>query len=336
MKILCSLSGIEFTCEHFPAYLSSREISHPIFHLPQKKLISYLGKWSKGELTTTDSYLLFLAILNSSELVSFRVPAARSPETDSIIAQNMEHLAKTVSKLNAVTNPHVVFPQYVISPETKFLSNVKHWIENWNDAYQDFTEGYARAYDAKKLIAREAALERLIKNPHVPISSYARQISDWAAVAGDFPDYYTISPFTNQKVTMADYWKEIIHKCTKEESIFAVPQVDLQDLLEHCENNISIGTIYSNALFSVLRKALDKQKNFLGLGDMDLSKGKYQFLSTDDSTESANLKAMIDSAPAEEPKLEQYPNKVAYLKAKLRYQMARKYSANQTQEESND
>ena len=340
MKILCAISGIEFTCEHFPATLHSREVSHPVFSLPQRKLLSYLGKWSSGELTPTDSYLLFLAILNSSGLVDFRVPVSQNKDTASIVAQNMEHLAKTVSKLNAVTNPHVVFPRYVVSPDTKFLENVKHWISNWNQAYQDFTEGYARSYDARKLINREAALERMIKNPHLPVSTYASKIADWASVAGQFPEYLTISPFTGLKISMSEYWQEIIIKCSREESIFAVPQVDIQDLLEHCEQNISIGTIYSNALFSVLRKALEKQRNFLGLGDMDLSRGKYQILSTDDTTETANLKAMIDSAPEHEPKLEQYPNKIAYLKAKLRFQMAKKYGPapepEQTEGETNN
>jgi hypothetical protein len=327
MKILCAISGVEFTCEHFPGYLSSREVSHPIFSLPQKKLLSYLGKWASGELTPTDSYLLFLAILNSSTLIEFRVPVARNEETDSIIYQNMEQLAKTISKLNVVTSPAAVFPRYAVGPDTKYLTNVKHWIENWEEAFLDFQSGYARDYDARKLITRETALERLIKNPHLPVSSYAAKIADWASVAGNFPDYLTISPFSGLKIKMSDYWKEIIVKCSKEESIFSVPQIDIQDLLEHCENNISIGTIFSNALFSVLRKALEKQKNFLGLGDMDLSRGKYQILSDDDTTETANLKAMIDSAPDHEPRIEEYPNKLAYLKAKLRYQVARKYGA---------
>ena len=325
MKILCAISGIEFTVEHFPAYLTSREVSHPIFALPQKKLLSYLGKWSSQELTSTDSYLLFLSLLNSSELVDFRVPVSRTLETDSIVAQNMEALAKVVSRLNAVTNPSVVFPRYAVSPETKTLGNIKHWIENWNDSWQDFQEGYAREYDSRKLIVREAALERLIKNPHLPLSSYASKIAEWASVAGAFPEYLTISPFTGLKVSMADYWKEIISRCSREDSIFSVPQVDIQDLLDHCESNISIGTIYSNALFKVLRHAIEKQKNFLGLGDMDLGKIRYQILKADDTTESANIKAMIDSAPEHEPRIESYPNKIAYLKAKLRFQMAKKY-----------
>lgn len=327
MKILCSYSSVEFTVEHFPASLTHREVNHPIFSIPQKKLLPYISKWAAGELTPTDNYLLFLALLNSSDLIEFRVPAVRANDTDSIIAQNMEHLAKVVSRINAVTNPAVVFPRYVISPETKSLHNVKHWIQNWNDCYQDFLDGYKRQESSRDLIVREAALERMIKNPHLPLSAYASKIAEWAAVAGQFPTYLTISPFNNQKVSMSDYWKEIIQKISREESIFSVPQVDIEDLLEHCEQNISIGTIYSNALFKALRHAIDRQKNFLGLGDMDLfsGKGKYQILSEDDSTESANIKAMIESAPEEEPKLEAYPTRIAYLRAKLRWQMAKKY-----------
>lgn len=332
MKILCAISGIEFQVEHFPGVLTSREVQHPIFNLPQKKLLSYLGKWAANELTPTDSYLLFLAILNSSDLVEWRTPASRFPETDSLVAQNMEHLAIAVSRINAVTNPHVCFPHYAVGPETKYLTNIKHWIENWNQAWQDFQDGYSREYESRKLITREAALERMIKNPHLPVSAYSSKIADWAAIAGAFPEWMTKSPFTGLSLTCSEYWKELISKCSKEESLFLVPQVDLQDLLEHCEQNISIGTIYSNALFKVLRHALERQRNFLGLGDLDLSRGKYQILTSTDTIETANIKAMMDSAPESEPRLESYPTKLAYLKAKLRYQMAKKYSQAQVAE----
>jgi hypothetical protein len=324
MKILCGISGLEFQCEHFPASLTSREVTHPIFSLPQKKLLSYTGKWAGGELTPTDSYLLFLAILNSSELVEFRVPVTRTALTDSIVAQNMEPLVKTVIKLNTVTSPSVVFPRYAVTPETKTLGNVKYWIENWKDSYQDFLDGYKRDSVSRALITREAALERMIKNPHLPVSAYASKIADWASIAGSFPTFNTISPFNKLQVSINDYWKDIIIRCTREENIYAVPEKDIKELLEHCEGNIAIGTIYSNALFTVLRKALQKQHDFLGLGDIDISAGnKYQFLESSDTVESANLKALIDSAPTEEPKPEQYPSRLAFIRAKMRYQLAR-------------
>jgi hypothetical protein len=296
-----------------------------VHSFPKKPIIlPYLRKWSAAELTPTDSYLLFLALLKSSELVDFRVPVFRSTQTDALVAQNMEYLARTVIKLNTVQNPAVIFPHFAISPDTRLLTNVHYWIENWENCYADFASGKARDYDNRKLARREMALQRLIKNPHKSISAYASEIADWAATAGDFPIFNTNTPFSKLPIPLIDYWKEIIRRCTKNELLYSIPKNDLAELISHCEDNIPVGSIYSNALFKVLRVAAEKHKNFLGLGDYDI-KSTYQILSDDDTTESANLKALIDSAPAEEPRLEQYETKFKYLQAKLRWDMAKKY-----------
>lgn len=331
MKILCAYSGIEFTCEHFPGEFYSREIHHPIFSLPQKKLLAYARKWSAGELTPTDSYLLFLALLKSSDLIDFRVPVFRNEQTNSIVAQNMESLFITVIKLNTVSHPAVVFPRYVISPETRFLTNVHHWIQNWQESYQDFLNGCARDYDTRKLVQRESALERLIKNPHKNVSTYSSQLGEWAALAGSFPSFQVSTPLSTEKLSLSEYWKLIISRCAKKEFLHTIPKKDLQELLEHCEDHIPLGSIYSQKLFSVIRDAIEKQTNFLGLGDFDV-KSTYQILSSEDSTESANLKALVDSAPLEFPRIEQYPTKFAFLKAKMRYQMAMKYAKAEPEE----
>ena len=327
MKILCSLSGIEFNCEHFPGTFYSRETYHPIFAIPQKRLLSYTQKWASGELTRTDSYLLFLAILNSSEQIEFRVPVFRNEQTDSIVAINMEPLVRTVIKINTVTAPSVVFPRFVISPDTRFLQNVHHWIECWQDGYKQFLDGYKSAHDSHKLITREAALQRMIKNPHKPISEYAGQVAEWASIAGDFPTFLTKSPYSSLQLPLMEYWKSIIIKAAKDEYLYQIPASDLKELLEHCENKIPAGSIYSNALFKLLRHAQERQKNFLGLGDIDI-KSSYTLLTENSSAESANMKALIDSAPSEKPRPEQYPTKFAYMRAKLRWDMAQKFAKN--------
>lgn len=326
MKILCSLSSLEFTCEHFPGTFYSKETFHPIFHLEQKRLLPYLRKWSTNELTPVDSYLLFLALLKSSELVHFRVPVFRNDKTDSIVYNNMEYLAKTVIKLNTVVNPGVIFPSMEITPETRFLQNVHYWIENWDEAHQEFLSGKRRDYDDRKLVKREAALTRLIRNPHKNPSQYARDIAEWAAVAGDFPQYKTKtkSPFSGLPISLSDLWKEIIIRCCKNELLYSIPKADLEDLLTHCEEHISVGSIHSHTVFSVLRKALEKHKNFLDLGDMDL-KTNYTMLEDSTSVGDANMIALINSAPEEEPRREQYPTNFKYLQAKLRWDMAQKY-----------
>ena len=327
MRILCSISGIDFNVEHFPGTYFSREVCHPIFHLPQKRLLSYTGKWAAGELTRTDSYLLFPALLKSSDRVDFRVPVFRNEQTDSIVALNMEYLVRTVIKINAVVNPGVHFPFIAVTADTRYLTNVHHWIESWDEAYKAFASGKERDYDDRKLVQRESALQRMIKNPHRKVSDYAGPLAEWAAIAGDFPIFLTRSPYTDMQVPLAEYWKSIISKCARDESLYSIPAKDLRELIEHCEDKIPAGSIYSHALFKLLRYAENKQGNFLGLGDLDLGTTSYTLLDDNTSVEAANLKALIDSAPLEEPRAAQYPSKFQYMRAKLRWDMAKKSGA---------
>lgn len=328
MKILCGISGIEFNCEHFPGTFHARETVHPVFNIPQKKLLAYTKAWANGGLTPTDSYLLFLAVLNSSDLIDIRLPFARTPDTDSIVYGNMDKLMRAVIKLNTVTEPETVFPRYVVNAETRDLSTVHIWIDNWEEEYKNFKAGYVSAHDSQKLIIRENALRRMIMNPYKPVKDYANQIADWAAMAGNFPTFNIVSPFTKLNITLSDYWKILIVKCAKKEHLFSIPSYDLNELLTHCETNIPLGSLFSHKLLQLLRGAKEKQDNFLGLGDLDLSKTTYSILSDNSSTEAAQLKAAIDSAPTEEPRPEQYPSKFLFMRAKLRWDAAQALQKN--------
>jgi hypothetical protein len=336
MRVICKYSSLSFNCEHFPASLERGETSHPIFHIPQHKLLSFLGKWSSQGLTPTDSYLLFLAILRSSDQIHFRCAARRGPQTDAIIAQNMEYLAKTIIKLNSISSPSQHFPSFAIGPETADLSNVHYWIQAWEEEYNQFQSGYVSRVTQRKLETREQALERLVKSPHTNSLAFARQISEWAAVAGAFPTFAIKSPFTGLPQSCSDYWKLLIQKAAGEISLHTIPQSDLQELLEHCEDSIDAGSIYAHSLFQFLRTAIQKQNNFLGFGDKDFSPTiSFSILDSED-VEAANMRAAIASAPTSFPLREQYPTQFAYMRARLKWDMAQKYSKQNTAAQSGD
>src|SRR5574343_514710 len=99
-KVLCSFSGVEFNCDYLPIALHSREYAHPIFFLPQKKLLGLYQKYRHNELDPISSFLVFCAYLNSTDLVEWRAPARRLPQTEQIIANNFEHLVEVVEKIN--------------------------------------------------------------------------------------------------------------------------------------------------------------------------------------------------------------------------------------------
>lgn len=320
MKVLCAYSGIEFSVEHFPAYLSNC-VTHPVFDLPQHRLLSYANKWAAGELTQTDSYLLFLSLLNSTDLIFWRSSAERTQQTASLIAQNMEKLLSIVGKINIIKHPAFALPHFVISHETRNLKNVQYWIEAWTEAYEDWSKGYKNRSIEQRLIQREAALEKLIKNPQKSVDSYANILADWAAEAGDFPTSATL--VGSKSIPLSEYWKQIIRKCAKAESVFSIPKQDIEELIEHCELNIPHGSIFAAALMKLLRNGLTSQKDFLGV---DLSEVTFRILSPETSVEDANKQSIIDSAPKQEPKITDYPTRFAYVKAKLAWQMAQNYS----------
>ena len=323
MKIICAYSSVEFQVEHFPYTLSSPDSIHPVFHIPQKKLLAHLGKWAEGGFTPTDSYLYCLALLNSSGLIHWYTSAKRTPFTPAIIAQCIDPLARAVIKLNTVSEPEKFFPSFSITPETCSLQNLPEWIKDWESAYRDMKDGYRSAHDSRKLLNRETALARLIKSPHAPISKIAPQIAEWAAEAGNFPHFSIDNPFLkNSKISLRSYWISLIIKCCRKENIFSLHRPDLEELLTHCEDNSPLGTIYSSHLFQVLRQTIAKSKDFLGLDSL----GSYTLLedNAQKDVESANILALVNAAPLDQPKREDYPSDFKFLQAKLRWDLAKK------------
>lgn len=336
-KILCAISGIEYTCQHMQVYLTSRESHHPVFDIPTNKLLQLTPRWLEGELSHTENYLLYLALFNSTGLMDFRVPATISAETPSIIAQNMDALANIVERINTSGSTKVSevlhLPAFVITPDTKDLSSSPDWIKIWENCYKDYQEHYKSATALEKLERKETILERWIKDKTKEVSQYASRIADWAYDAGKFDihaDYIVLNEY-NQKERMADYWKRIIVACAKTESIWEIPDVDLTDLIDHCEEHIYHGSIYAHTLMSLLRAGAARKKNFLDLGDIDIGNNgtTFRILDASASIEDANKLALIDSAPKEKPIESHYPNKLAYIRAKLNWQMKTAYEESQ-------
>jgi len=335
-KIICAYSSIEFACEHLPFAISSREVTHPLFHVSKKKLISLAGIWAAGKLTPTESYLTYLSLLHSTGLIEWRVPATYHSKTNSIIANNMEQLIHIVGKIDIIKHPSFVLPHFVISPDTCNLENSYHWIQLWIQNYNDWADNIKDHANDQELQRREAGLQKLIKSSHKNIEDYPKILAAWARMAGDFPTFNVT--IRGVKTELADYWESIIIKCAKAESIFQVPENDLRELIDHCEDNIvGDGSIYAIALMRYLRKGAEMQKNYLGLGDVDLSRSSitsYRILKPSESAEDANIQNMIDTAPSSEPQRNQYPSLIEYIKAKARWNIASNYKILQSSESS--
>jgi hypothetical protein len=314
-KILCSLSGIEYNCDHFPAYIQ-KVSHHPVFDMGLKSLWKYYPKWQTGELTDTDSYLLYLAMLHSTDLVEFRIAAQRTAHTVSIVQQNMEMLYDTIGRVITIKHPAFILPRFIVSKDTRDLTNTKVWLQIWNDKYADFQSGLKDQELRSKLERREASLSKLIRNPAIKPERYAHILATWAAEAAEFPDF-NISLSDGTSTTISEYWQSIIVSCYRAENIIQYLESDIVECLTHCEDNIELGTIFSHQLFNTLREGLDSHRSFFGIGTTS-----FTLLGDNDDVGDANLQLLIQSAPTSEPKRSDYPTEFAYLRAKMNWNLS--------------
>lgn len=334
-RILCAYSGIDFRVDHFPIYNTSRESHHPIFDLSPTTLVSLTPQWVDGKLTATDTYLYYLALFKSTQLVDFRVPAIQTSLTQSIIANNMYCLLRMVDRISTLGEEKVRYslslPQFVISQDTKDLGNTKYWLEIWEKNYDDYKTGYQTSTLIDKISRKEHHLERMIKDRNKDISTYAGTLAEWASLAGDFPTWnIELTPDilgpSKTRLTCAEYWKTIIKLCAKKEPVYSIPDADIEELIEHCEDTLHQSGIYFFELMSLLRNASKKKLSYLALGDVDIT-STYRILDASSSVEDANMLAMIDSAPKDKPIEKDYPNKLAYIRAKMKYDVKLAYEA---------
>ena len=263
--------------------------------------------------------------MHSTGKIDWRVPAFYVPALDSTVAQNMELLLRTIGTINAITHPAFTYPGFVMTPDTRSLQTIGHWIAILGDCIRGFQEGNKRAQLHDRIVRREQAMERMIKDPSKNPANYANQLAEWAALAGEFPTGSV--PVDGVQIPLADYWKAIIRKAARGEAVFSLNDTDLAELIEHCEDAIPHGSIYAHALMNVLRSAADKKSNLLGLGDFDVRSGTYRILDDSDTAERANLLAMVDSAPVEKPVEYNYPSKIAFLRALYKWKAAQQIGA---------
>lgn len=317
---------------------ATAEVEHPIFSLSSHKLLALTSKWASASLSPIESYLLYLALLDSTELIEWRCAAQFHKTTPSIVANNMESLVSIIGKIDLIRHPAFTLPRFAISQDTSTLENSRHWIEAWQECYKSWIDGYIHSsHETRRLLeVRELSLQKLLKTAYASPEAVASNLSEWAALAGNFPTFSIAHPLSGRPVACDEYWKSIIRACANEDRLWMLPKSDLLELIEHCEENVMHGTIYAHHLMRLLRDGVRKYDEYLGFGEYQSANAAASFTvlptipshsieaAISSSVEDANLQALVNSAPSSEPKRSAYPSLFLYLKAKTRWDLAQK------------
>lgn len=314
-KAICAKSGIEFTIQYFPYSFDEGELHHPVFDLSYEQLTSpkLLNKWVNRELTEIDTKLYFLALLHSSNLIAWNTYAR---PTIAVCELNMEPLLDILGWMHTIKHPRLSMPHMAITADTATLDNVRNWIAAWNSAKQDFESGYKDLSRNQLMLRKEDTLQKLIRDKQKELHDFAGILADWAVLSADFPTFST----TVNGVTLpiSEYWKQILVTCSKTPThIWRLNIDDMRELLQHLEEHLEHGSIYAHATMKLIRDGIATHDNYLG----------FSIVNYAEDVERANIQILVDNAPATLPRIQDYPNKIAYLKAKICYEQAQKAMA---------
>jgi hypothetical protein len=296
MQINCPISGITYTCSHIPVSMSQ---VHPIFTLPYPSLIRlYTANFHSDTTTPTDQYLTFLAILNSIEALNWRVPCTlkpSSPITSKLIANNIAQLIAVVERTNAITIASFEQPGYAITSDNSNLEDIDAYIAAWQYNIDNHHHAYRQDKLDKKVSEVELKLQYLINSGEELLT--AVKIAEWAHLTATFP---------NDSI---ERYKLIIRSCYNANKMFSYKVTEIEEVRDYCYASILPGSIYMHKLIEVLQHGIELNRNYLG----------YTIL---DTNTPSDLDIILATAPTAPPRAEDYPDKMALLKAKIKYSIA--------------
>ena len=172
--VTCAISGVRFRCSHFDSLSvpHTEGFIHPIFAVPYKHLFPIYTKHCKGLLPPTDSYLLFLAFLYSSNHVNFLYPATCNPNDKRVkvlIENNISQLVEVLEKSATIKYPSFTQPKFKVTQDNAtLLHQIPHWIKAWKANIESFYAGRVSAKVIEDLQETENRLSRLILSAEKP------------------------------------------------------------------------------------------------------------------------------------------------------------------------
>lgn len=333
MKLSCPISGIIYPVPEFQ-WIGGISNPHPIFSLNTKQLLSQAAKWSSGQMTEDETKLLFLALLKSTgetltddgsykSLVEFNHIASPSPE---LIAKNME-LLMTVSqwRANSILSHKLKLPRYIISyPQNHTLDNIRVYLDTWLNRKAASEQAYNSAY-ANRMTAdmrrEEEKLVRLIKGGLKRGQVYELGLAKWALTACGYDQ--------QSDEYLWNYWTKLF--CLKEPEIYSTrlrkEKLLVEDLTELVDTMGEKLEVYSREANSISKAVLIHVRNllkinkdgpmaFYGLEDIDFTHAPAYI---------TKLKEAVELAPKDAPIAKDYPNTLAWLRARALYGQAQEY-----------
>lgn len=286
MKIHCPISGVSYEVS-FPA-AGHATAPHPMLSLPVKELNeTFLPTWAAGSMSSELQHLLALSYLCKLPVTAIHAFGRTShAELTTFWGKNMEAVARLATSLeNRATKG---LPTLTLSADT--IGCLSGWIEalttaqacrsmptsdlarklnsqNWKAEVSILVGGKVNSGADQKEI--DSLILRGLRGSPLSRSEsgkYPTYITNWIANAAPFPTAKVELP-SGKKVTLSEHWRHILEIAFSKDGALDllcedVNAGDLEEILEHCYNELPADGLMSSLVWKKLEAVRDVLEEF--------------------------------------------------------------------------
>lgn len=190
-KIICPISGIElYKSDYMLGFHSyTLEDTHPIFKAKKSLILTVdiLHRFQSAP-SWIEKKLYYLAVINTTELVEFRVPAYPEPYTMEYTFEQLCKLAKWIDYARYGIPERLVFPRYLVTTDNNKLQNISSWISALYDIRNIWTEKLKDEDLKREINESSARIEMEFRNASIIGQAFTRPLAKWALEIADCPE----------------------------------------------------------------------------------------------------------------------------------------------------
>lgn len=289
MKLSCPISGISYSCDYISA---AKEMPHPFFSLPVKKLPAQLSLFQQQKLNEAETHLLYCALMLHTEHCIFSSPLFPSPELLQVENAQMQRVARLAFS-GCFQKESIDLPAFHITKQNQDISEL---VAIWEDELENYRVSAMIEKQKSEIRSMLARVQRAFTNPLA--KSREKIIISWLNKVCTLPSFPTIHPVTQKSIPINTYWEELMTAAVRGESMLSYPEADIVEFKSHLEEALPYNYSQEFSLLEELQAAIRRKQNYFGYSFVDADEASYSMES---------VKPTIQRAD--------YPNILAYLNA---------------------
>lgn len=306
MRVICSYSGVELWKTGSLLGFDLEDI-HPIFRAKRKLILrpEWVHRFMKSE-NSEEKKLIFLAVLNATELLTFEVPAMPSPHIVEKYFHPAMHTACWLSYAEYTYKQIVGFPSFAVRKDTFDLATIGNWLK----AIEDIKDGVIKKDidrdRAAFLAAKEQEIRKEIGDATLLNRAFTPALARWSL---DFAELKRVDERYNR------YLKVL---CTPLADSWVYEIDELRDIEELLELNLPAEHPQVISVMAQIRLLIKEcKRGFQDFKVFDSEEDEVtRFEIIDEETQQVHaINRHLQDIPTDEPKSKDFPKRIDFLRA---------------------